>query len=585
MVAEASTVNFKGTVLMAAVFLSLVIYYFFVDLPAEQKEKNAKDQAEKLVPIDVKNVVEFSLTNNVTPITLKRKTLSTWDLIDPFLASGDSTEVEAFISEIENLKKIRVVEENPEDLSIYGLNSPYRKIYFKFKNKQEEILLVGNETPMGGSIYFKRENHPAVMMAASSHSRFEKSVYNFRDKTLLNFSSGSIKHIEILRDKNPLKLKKIDEVWEILGDTHNRADKDFIISFLQSIQFSQVQEFIDEKPISLKSYGLNPPKLKLILESDKMHTLSLGNRHEERGYFARINDSKNILLVETQLFETLSKKNVTFLDKTLLEFEEKEILELELRSESETIRVLHNENNSWDIQSPIKAAADLSTIKSLLFDLKGAKIDDFINISLDIPDSFGLGTPLKTFSIKMKDSKTWTLQLGNLSADGQQVFARRAGEKIVFSISKKIIDKLFRHLHDLRNKKLLKFVNDEVNRILIQTPTQLFELTKKGPQWVLEKPEKIKTKHIGNDLIWALKELEFNSTITQPLPMDLSGLNTPTFTVRLFKNNHQEVSTLKVGKFFDSEQEYLVETGGLQYRVKNKFLDSIPLSLDKFKFN
>ena len=576
--------KFKGTVFMAAVFLSLIVYYFFVDLPAEQKEKIAKDHAEKLIPVEEKKVVEFSLSSNGEPVYLKRKAQHKWDLIRPFQTSGDSTEVESFISQIKSLKKIRVVEEQPKDLSIYGLNPPYAKIYFKFENKSEETLLVGNETPLGGSLYFKRENHPSVLMAASSLSNFEKSSYSFRDKTLLNFNTGSIQKIQVLRETNSLQLKKTGEAWEILGDIHTQGDKDTIMNFLQSIQFSRVKEFINESPDSLQPYGLSAPKLKLILENDKTHILSLGNLKEGKGYFARVNDSKNIVLVDPRLFKILSQKTVEFLDKTLLEFEEKDILELVLQSENETIRITQGDNNSsWNIISPIKTDTDLSTINSLLFDLKEAKIKEFIKTSKDIDETFGLNIPRRSFSIKEKTSRTSTLQLGNQSTDGQQVFAKRAGEPTVFSISKKVVDKLFRSLHELRNKKLLKFSSEEVNKILIQTPDELFELNKSRSQWNLIKPEVIKTEHIGNDLIWALKELEFHSTVTPSLATNISGLDKPSFTIRLFKNGEEKVATLKVGKLFDPEQEYLVETGNLQYRVKSKFLDSIPLSLSKFK--
>ena len=51
--------KFKGTVFMAAVFLTLIVYYFFVDLPAEQKEKTAKEHAEKLIPIEEKKWLSF----------------------------------------------------------------------------------------------------------------------------------------------------------------------------------------------------------------------------------------------------------------------------------------------------------------------------------------------------------------------------------------------------------------------------------------------------------------------------------------------------------------------------------------------
>ncbi len=576
--------KFKGTALMAAVCLSLVLYYFFVDLPAEQEEKAAKEQTAKLLPLEMEKVVEFSLIGNGEPITLKREALHRWELIQPLAASGDSTEAEAFISEIANLKKTRVVEENSKDLSIYGLSSPYLKIHFKSENKNEETLLIGDESPLGGHLYFKRENHPGVMMAASSRSRFKKSVYNFRDKTLLNFSTGSIQRIQIIREQDPLEFKRVGEAWEISGDIYTRGDKDAIINFLQTIQFSRVQEFVDEDPATLESYGLNPPALELTLENEKgeTHTLSLGDLKEGKGYFAKINASQNIVLAGTHIFEALSQKTVEFLDKTLLEFDEKEILELSLQSEDETIRVVRGESDSWDIQSPIKTAADLSTVNSLLFDLKEARINTFTKISETL-ESFGLDSPRKSFSLKMKDSKTWTLQLGNQSADdGQQIFAQRTGETAVFLISKKVADKLFRSLHDLRNKKLLKFESAEVNKILIQAPEKLFELKKSGSQWSLEKPEKIKTEHIGNDLIWALRGLEFNSIITPPLPTNSSGLDSPLFTIRLFKNG-EVAAALKVGKLFAPEQEYLVEAGNHQYRVKSKFLDTIPLDLAKFK--
>ena len=290
--------RFKGTALMAAVFMSLVLYYFFVDVPAEQKEKKQQEQAEKLLPFQAEEVVEFSLTGKGEPISLRRKDLHKWELALPLTATGDTKEADSFISEIENLKKTRVVEENPKDLSIYGLSSPLFKIHFKLRNKQEETLLIGDETPLGGSLYFMRKNHPEVMMAKSSQSRFEKTVYDFRDKTLLNFSTGSIRRIQIISENNPLELKRTDDTWEISGNIHARGDKDAIMNFLQSIQFSRVKHFVNENPESLEPYGLNSPTLKLVLGDDATHTLSLGTHKAGKGYYAKVNNSKNIVLVE-----------------------------------------------------------------------------------------------------------------------------------------------------------------------------------------------------------------------------------------------------------------------------------------------
>jgi hypothetical protein len=183
----------------------------------------------------------------------------------------------------------------------------------------------------------------------------------------------------------------------------------------------------------------------------------------------------------------------------------------------------------------------------------------------------------------MEDGKTWVLQFGSQTSDGQQVFANRTGESTVFSISKEVVNKLFRSLYELRNKKILRFESNSVQKILIQTTKELFELNKKGEEWNLEKPKIIKTKHIGHDLIWTLKGLEFNSIISPPLTANLSGLDNPLFTISLWNNHQEKVAALKVGKPSVKEQEYIVETKNQQYRVKKKFLDSIPLSPDSFK--
>ncbi|MZH40631.1 MAG: hypothetical protein F3740_02275 [Nitrospinae bacterium] len=134
----------------------------------------------------------------------------------------------------------------------------------------------------------------------------------------------------------------------------------------------------------------------------------------------------------------------------------------------------------------------------------------------------------------------------------------------------------------MRNKKLLKFESDDVNKIHIQTADEVFELEKSGPQWSLVKPKTSKVEHFGNDLVWTLKGLEFNSPVSPLLSPEVSGLNSPEFTITLFKNM-QEVASLKIGKLFEQDQEYLVEANNLQYRVKEKYLDSIPSNLSKIR--
>ena len=49
--------KFKGTTGMMVALLILGIYYFFVDLPAEQKKAQEKEIAGKILPFKKKNAI------------------------------------------------------------------------------------------------------------------------------------------------------------------------------------------------------------------------------------------------------------------------------------------------------------------------------------------------------------------------------------------------------------------------------------------------------------------------------------------------------------------------------------------------
>lgn len=573
---------------MMVVFLILGTYYFFIDLPAEKKKAQEKEIAGKVLPFKTEDIKEFSLIKQDQTITLQQNNGNTWDLSQPLKAVGDKPAAETFLSETGNLERSRVVENNPKTLSQYGLETPSLKIYLKFKEDKEETLLFGDNSPMGGNIYLKLESDPAVLLAATSKTNFEKSVYNFRDKTIFNFSSGSINRIQIKRNQNPVELVRKKEHWQISGEVKAKAEKDTVLAFLQAIQFSRVKKFENEKPDSLSTYGLNNPITTLILEDEnkKSYSIDLGDAKNGSGYYAKKDGAQGVFLVDTKFHNTLEKKNVDFLNKTLIEFEEKDVTEIKIRSEKETIQAVRVDKDHWEIDQPQKTSADMATIRSLLFDLKEAKVTEFIKLSLDATDSFGLDKLKRSLSITTTDGESLDIHFGNTTVDGNQFFAQRTGESTVFSVSKETTEKLFRSFHELRNKKLFKLETADVNKIVIETKKTLFELQKSGSHWNLLKPEKVKTKEIiGNDILWTLQGMEFESFVEVDNAPVSSGLTTPAYKVSLWGKDSNKFTELQVGNSAPNNQQFFAQIDGQKgyYRIKKKYLESIPLDLERFK--
>ena len=583
--------KFKGTVWMAAAFLGIVLYYYLVDIPAEKEQSEEKERAEKILLFETGQVEEFILGKKNETLHLKRKGPDDWELLKPVRAKADTQTVSSFLSLLQSARFSRVVEDSAGDLAVYGLNDPSMKITLQLKDGGKKTLLIGDDHPMNQTLYVKRAEEGRVLLAAVNRKDLDKSLFDLRDKSLLQFKDEEVSGVKFHNDGKSFELSKQNGQWEIVDRVEAKGDADEIKKFLRLVRSFKVKRFIEENPESLKPYGLDAPSAWLTLVTEKEGTpltLLVGDKLEGEGFYGKIKSANNVVLFGLQLVETLSKKPVDFMSKILLAFKQESVSGIHLQTGKEKILVVRDKENTWKIIKPIEADADLSTINSLLFDLKAARVAEFVNTSIKTPELFGLNDAKRVLTVDLGDDKSWTLELGNKSSDDKHYFARRAGEASIFTIRSDTTDKLFRSLHDLKNKKLLNFDKATVQKISIEYPDKTFELEKINKDWNLTKPEKIKgvKGFIGNDIIWSLNGLEYESIVEPPLGDNDSGLSQPTVSITVWTGKGPEVGgKVIVGKKVENKAEYYarVEGNSSLYRIKARLLESLPRDVEKFK--
>jgi len=576
---------------MAVVFLGVVLYYYLVDIPAEQKQIAEKERAGKIILFDTGRVEEFILEKKDNALHLKRNSLKDWDLLKPVQAKADGDTVSSFLSFLQSARFSRVVEDSVKDLSVYGLQEPAMKITLQLKGKGKKILLIGDDHPMNKHLYVKREEENKVLLAGANRNVFDKSLFDFRDKGLLRFKGEEVRGIKFHSDGKSFALNKQDERWEIVDGKRTKADGDEINRFLRLVRKFKVKKFLHENPDALAPYGLDTPLARLTLETGKEGgslTLLVGNELENQGYYGKVKSADNVVLFGFQLVRTLSKKPVDFMPKTLLEFRQENVSQIHLKTGDEKILLARNEKGGWKIIKPIQADADLSTVNSLLFDLKAARVKEFISTSKNKPELFGLDSLKKVLTVDFKDETSWALELGHQTRDGENYFGRRAGEASIFTLSSDTTGNLFRSLHDLKNKKLLNFKKDAVQKISLEYPDKTFVLEKSDENWSLTKPEKIKTIQgfIGKDILWSLNGLEYESIVEPAIADKDSGLSQPTVAVTVWTGKDLKMAgQVIVGKKVENKPEYYARVDGSPnlYRIKARLLESLPKDAQKFK--
>jgi len=581
--------KFKETFYLACLLVGIAAYYFGIEKPAEKEKILQQELSSNVLSFKKDDVQKIELKGNDSSILLAKAKSENWNLLEPVQAKGDLDAINLLLARMESLQFTRIVDEAPKDPELFGLKNPFLKTTLFLSDNNKKIINFGDNPPIGSGVYLSTSDSDRVLLSNDSRDDFIKSVYELRDKTVLSFNDKKLKKIKIEGEVKTIQLEKEGEGWELIQKEKHKADLSAVQHLINNLRFQKIKQFVDDPNEFTASAGWLSPYLTVTLEQEDVANsllLIVGNESADQGRYARTNLSDQIFILSSADIADLALDSVNLLDKTLVTVPSSEISQIEFQDSESTIRLQRssNEQSSWQIISPIESRADVLTMNSLLADLREARISNFAQTTIEDPKLFGFDPPQRILKIR-SGQKEWTLELGNQSLDKEMYFARRSGESAVFNISTRLVEKLFRSLHDLRDRKLLNFETDAVHRIRWEFPHQTLELVQTGKFWTLEKPERIEKirSFLGNEVLWTLKTIEYDQKVDSPAAS--SWVDTPAVKLEIWDEKATLIATLKMGGPEDEQGRVLAQVNNDPqiYRVSKRFLQELPSSPSKFK--
>lgn len=588
--AEAGSVKFKGTLWLAVAFVGIVLYYFYLEIPAEKKQKEEKALSEKVLVFRTSEVDEFSIIRKEQAITVRRKNADPWEIVQPLNAKADQLAVETFLDKLRDTKYSRVVEESPADLALFGLKDPATQISIKTKNPDNIVLSIGDKSPIGQAIYLKRDDQTRVLLATSSPKDWDISLFDLRDKSIFTYKTQDVVEVEIQKTGASLHLIKSNNVWAVEGSVKAKGDSRDIEDMLNSLRTARISGFVEENPKDLAGFGLSPHTIKVIVqpaEKSSVQSLLIGAKNDAGKYFAKIEQSENVFVVDANVLGALSKRDLDLLDKSLLDFKEENIAEMSVRDTGEIILLKRDAGDykSWKIEQPTHVESDSAAVNSLLQDLKEARIGAYIGATAEDFARLELDSPQKQLLLVTKEKKSAGIRIGKQSDDKKFYYSVREGEKNVFTLQADTVAKLIRSLHDLRNKKILKFKIDDAAKVTIQYQDKTFELNRQGEDWSLSLPKPLRQvkPFIGKDILWTLNNLEYESVENiSDIKADY-GFDHPKVRIAIADKQNKIIASLTVGGQVQAQYYARVEGVPDVYRIKERFMGEIPSDMKKFE--
>jgi len=244
----------------------------------------------------------------------------------------DQMQIMSLIYSLASLWIDSVVDEEPLDLSAYGLDNQYvSRVTITDSAGTQAVYLVGNMTPSRSAYYVMEEGDPKVYaVSAYLVGNMNIPLERIRQKSLfpvfqfpefISFtmeSSGTV--IEIMEKPDILRPYLASTYTSHLLTSHyalaRGISNDIFSELLSPFNSLGIDDFIDDNPASLERYGLDKPVRIILRTINDTLDLLIGNQVEGKRY-AKLTGAPGVFTLRG-LESAVSIKPFELIDKFIL---------------------------------------------------------------------------------------------------------------------------------------------------------------------------------------------------------------------------------------------------------------------------
>ncbi len=307
-------------------------------------------------------------------------------------------------------------------------------------------------------------------------------------KQLLSFPSEAAKRLTVERGDTVAVLERIDDQWRLLHPVIDRADQQALSRYLRTLRESERERVVaDSAEITrntahLERYGLDRPRLRVALELDDgtLDTLAFGDDSptESHTYVQHHGDNPEVFVVPAWRFDNLNKGVFDLRDRRVLPFERRQVAEIRLLRPEQAITLMRNQDDeTWQITSPIQGRADAEAVRRILSRLQDGEVAAYVaepdEISPEALTALGL-EPAHTLEVVLlsgPERAEKRLRIGSESPSGRY-FARDMSSERVFEVDNLLVSDLDQSLKDLRDRTVLQIQRTAISRVAIERPDE-----------------------------------------------------------------------------------------------------------------
>ena len=376
----------RSTAMLLVVALGLGAYIYFVE--SERPPGGGPEPLEAVFDFESDAIIRLSVTAAGGDHTVIEKIDERWQLVEPFTGTVDVTEVVAMSSSLAALKLQRVVAEPEEatDLTVYGLGEPRIEVAVTTTAGIDARLLIGEQTPTGGDLYATiAESNRVFLISGYLDSTFNRTTFDLRDKTILDFTRDQVDSLEITGADLAIRLQRVDSRWSLVHPIEAHADLSVTDGLVGRLSTGQMAAIEAESTDALASYGLDSPRLTVTVGlGSSAATLLIGDATPAGTVYARDAGRDLVFTVDEALLTELTQGVDEYRRKNLFAFRPFNATGLEIDRDDErwvfekAEATAEDEEDGWRRIAPDEGDVEPSAMDDLLAKLSNLRAESFV---------------------------------------------------------------------------------------------------------------------------------------------------------------------------------------------------------------
>ncbi len=445
--------------LVAVVVLALLggaVWYTRENPPPDE------DAAPKVVDVEEDAIQGITLRKRgEDPVELVRGEDGEWEFGGNLGIPAADSPIGTLVSSLASLNAERLVSEAVVDWEPYELDDPELAVSFELEEGGGELLF-GRDTPTGSGVFARLRDDPRLFTVYSyNKTSFDKSVFDLRDKHLLQLDEDTISEIRLRTPSRAIRFTREEDNWRIAEPIEARAD-DFTVNDLsRAVRTAEMTEVLAEDSDSRDYSFARPLATVTVTDAEGDHELVVAQKEvlrppeegddeptEETVYYARSSHLPGVFSVGSTLALSFDKEVADFRDMKLFDFGYVDPARVEVRAGDDAVSIIRVEDQ-WQLESDGGRGLEGELVQTLLDRLRGLTATEIRSDSAAAQARYGLDAPTIEASVTPAGEDAATERVRVTSPDQAPVYAARESEPSTFEVERSAAENIVRSVEEV----------------------------------------------------------------------------------------------------------------------------------------